>query len=86
MKGKQPVLPIGMGGRLLPMIPRHTERFRDLYRRRGAVERLFGELKTYYGLTPIRVRGLAKVQLHADLTILARLSQALLRAEAVAAA
>ena len=47
------------------------------------VERLFGELKTYYGLTPLRVRGLAKVQLHADLTILARLSQALLRERAM---
>jgi hypothetical protein len=28
---KQPVLPIGLGGRLLPRIPRHTQRFRDLY-------------------------------------------------------
>jgi len=80
VKGKQPVLPLALGGRLMPMIPRHTERFRDLYRGRGAAERLFGELKTYYGLTPIRVRGLAKVQLHADLTILARLSLALARA------
>jgi hypothetical protein len=80
VKGKQPVVPLGLGGRLMPMIPRHTERFRDFYRGRGAVERLFGELKTYYGLTPLRVRGLAKVQLHADLTMLARLSLALLRA------
>src|SRR5207302_8910317 len=83
IKGKQPVLPIGLGGRLMPVIPRHTQRFRILYRGRGAVERLFGELKTYYGLTPLRVRGLAKVQLHADLTILARLSQALLRERAM---
>ena len=65
------------------MIPRHTQRFRDLYRGRGAVERLFADLKTNYGLTPLRVRGLAKVQLHADLTMLARLAQALSRAQAV---
>src|SRR5438552_1113102 len=86
MKGKQPALPIGIGGRLLPMIPRHTQRFRDLYRGRGAVERLFADLKTNYGLTPLRVRGLAKVQLHADLTILARLALALNRAHEVALA
>ena len=36
-----------------------------------------------YGLAPLRVRGLARVQLHADLTMLARLSQALARARAV---
>src|SRR5438132_631066 len=55
-------------------------RFRRLYRCRGAVEREFGRLKHDYGLAPLRVRGLAKVQLHADLTILARLAQALSRA------
>jgi hypothetical protein len=36
-----------------------------------------------YGLTPIRVRGIQRVALHADLTMLARLSQALARARAV---
>ena len=56
---------------------------RDLYRGRAAVEREFGRLKHEYGLSPVRVRGLAKVQLHADLTMLARLSQALARARAV---
>ena len=77
VKGKQPVLPIGIGGRLFPRITRHSERFRSLYRRRAAVERAFGDLKHNYGLAPLRVRGLAKVQLHADLTMLARLSLAL---------
>jgi hypothetical protein len=80
VKGKQIALPIGIGGRFFPRIPRHTERFRDLYRGRAAVERAFADLKTSYGLTPLRLRGLARVQLHADLTILARLSQALARA------
>jgi Transposase DDE domain len=85
VKGKQPVLPIAMGGRLLPMIPRHSQRFRDLYHRRGQAEALFGSLKSYWGLTPIRVRGLGKVALHADLTILAKLATTLLRdREAVA--
>ena len=66
-----------------PLIPRETKRWGDLYRGRAAIEREFGRLKHQYGLAPIRVRGLAKVQLHADLTMLARLSQALGRARAV---
>lgn len=66
-----------------PLIPRETKRWGDLYRGRGAVERELGRLKHEYGLTPLRVRGLAKVALHADLTMLARLSLALNRARAV---
>jgi hypothetical protein len=83
VKGKQVVLPIGVGGRLFPRIPRHSQRFRDLYRRRASVERAFGDLKNHYGLAPLRVRGVERVALHADLTILARLGQALNRARAV---
>jgi hypothetical protein len=64
-----------------PLIPRGTRRWKDLYRGRGAVEREFGRLKHEYGLTPLRVRGLERVQLHADLTMLARLSLALARVE-----
>jgi Transposase DDE domain len=67
LKGKQPVLPIGVGGRLLPRIPRHTQRWRD--RGRAAVEREFGRLKHDYGLAPLRVRGRERVALHADLVI-----------------
>src|SRR5439155_16408256 len=65
------------------LVPRETKRWRDLYRGRAAVEREFGRLKHEYGLARLRVRGLAKVQLHADLTMLARLSQALARARVV---
>ena len=83
VKGKQIVLPVAVGGRLFPRIPRHSERFRTLYRRRASVERAFGDLKHGYGLAPLRVRGLAKVQLHADLVMLARLGQALSRAREV---
>ena len=61
----------------------NAKRWRALYHGRGAVEREFGRLKHEYGLSPLRVRGLASVQLHADLTMLARLSQALARARAV---
>jgi len=69
--------------RLHPLIPRETKRWRDLYRGRAAVEREFGRLKHEYGLAPLRVRGLDRVSLHADLTMLARLSQALARARAI---
>ncbi|MGH3005692.1 MAG: transposase [Gaiellaceae bacterium] len=66
-----------------PARPRGTKRWRDLYRGRGAVEREFGRLKNEYGLSPLRVRGIEQVALHADLTMLARLSMALPRARAV---
>jgi len=63
--------------RLHPLIPRETERSRKLYRSRGAVEREFGRLKHAWALLPLRVRGLDRVRLHADLTVLAKLSSAL---------
>jgi transposase len=69
--------------RLHPLIPRESERSRKLYRSRGAVEREFGRLKHEWALLPLRVRGLERVQLHADLTILAKLACALSRARAV---
>ncbi len=68
--------------RLHPLIPRDTDRSRKLYRSRGAVEREFGRLKHEWALLPLRVRGLDRVRLHADLTILAKLSSALARSRA----
>jgi len=65
------------------LIPRETERSRKLYRSRGAVEREFGRLKHEWALLPLRVRGLDRVRLHADLTVLTKLSCALSRARAV---
>jgi Transposase DDE domain len=65
--------------RLHPLIPRETPRFTALYRRRASVEREFGRLKNEWSLTPLRVRGLDRVRLHADLTILAKLACALAR-------
>ncbi len=69
--------------RLHPLIPRETERSRKLYRSRGAVEREFGRLKHEWALLPLRVRGLERVRLHADLTVLAKLACALSRARVV---
>ena len=69
--------------RLHPLIPRDSKRHRDLYRLRGAVEREFGNLKHEWSLLPLRVRGLARVRLHADLTILSKLTCALVRARTV---
>jgi transposase len=57
-------------------------RWRKLYRGRAAVEREFGRLKNEWALAPLRVRGIERVRLHADLTILAKLSCALARARA----
>jgi hypothetical protein len=63
--------------RLHPLIPRESKRFKDLYRQRARVEGEFGQLKHEWALLPLRVRGLARVQLHADLTILTKLTCAL---------
>jgi hypothetical protein len=71
------------GSRRNPLIPRETRRWKDLYRGRASVEREFGRLKHECGLAPLRVRGIERVALHADLVMLARLSQALSRARAV---
>jgi hypothetical protein len=66
-----------------PFVPRSSKRFGQLYAGRAAVEREFGRLKNEYSLSPLRVRGIKRVTLHADLTMLARLSVALARARAV---
>ena len=64
---------------LHPLIPR-GRRAEKRYRGRAAVEREFGRLTNEWGLAPLRVRGLERVRLHADLTILAKLACAPARA------
>jgi IS5 family transposase len=71
--------------RLHPLLPRETPRFRKLYKGRAAVEREFGRLKNEWALSPLRVRGLDRVRLHADLTILAKLACALTSARTLSA-
>jgi len=63
--------------RLHPLIPYKAERWKKLYRRRASVERAFGRLKNESALAPLRVRGIERVRLHADLTVLSQLSSAL---------
>ena len=63
-------------------IPLRTARWKTLYRQ-GAVEREFGRLKHAWGLLPLRLRGIQRVRLHADLAILAQLACALATARAV---
>jgi IS5 family transposase len=63
--------------RLHPLIPRETQRWKGLYRRRASVERQFGRLKHEWALAPLRVREIERVRLHADLTIMAQLICAL---------
>jgi hypothetical protein len=72
--------------RLHPLIPRETLRWKALYRRRASVERQFGRLKNECALAPLRVRGIERVRLHADLTVLSQLTCALNRARGVAIA
>jgi len=66
--------------RLHTLIPRGTARWKKLYRQRGSVEREFGRLKNEWALLSLRVRRIERVRLHADLTILARLATALVKA------
>jgi transposase, IS5 family len=72
--------------RLHPLIPHGTKRWKAMYRKRAAVEREFGRLKHDWALLPLRVRGLERVRLHADLTVLAKLSCTLERARATSRA
>jgi Transposase DDE domain len=72
--------------RLHPLIPRETERWKGLYQRRGSVERAFGRLKHEWGLGPLRVRRIERVQLHANLTILSQLAVALNQGRGLAVA
>ncbi len=69
--------------RLHPLVPRETPRWRKLYKGRASVEREFGRLKHEWALLPLRVRGIERVRLHADLTILAKLASALAREQTV---
>jgi hypothetical protein len=69
--------------RLHPLIRRETLCWRRLYKRRGAVERESGRIKNERALAPLRVPEIERVRLHADLTILTKLSCALAQSRGV---
>src|ERR1700683_4491550 len=68
------------------LISRKMLRWKGLYRGRASVERTFGRLKNEWALTPLRVRRIERVRLHADLTILSQLTSALNQERALALA
>ena len=70
----------------LTAIPHGSAEWKRLYSNRGAVEREFGRLKNEWALSPLRVRGIERVRLHADLTVLSKLACALARSRTVALA
>jgi hypothetical protein len=81
------VVPLRRGQRERDLrIARGEDEWKRLYRGRSAVEREFGRLKHHYGLAMLRVRGIDRVRLHADLTILGRLALELAKARAAASA
>lgn len=69
-----------------PLIPRGSERWKKLYSKRQAIERVFGRLKHHYGLQPLRTRSLERVRLHTDMTLIAQLASRLAQERARAAA
>lgn len=86
-RGCVPVVSLRKGQPIpLTAIPHNSPEWKRLYRGRAAVERAFSTLKNDYALTPLRVRGLDRVQLHADLTILGWFGRTITRGREVALA
>jgi transposase len=82
-RGAAAIIPLRRGQKERDLrIPRASDSWRSLYRRRSAVECEFGRLKHEYGLAFLRVRGIERVRLHVDLVMLGRLSLALARSRA----
>lgn len=70
-------LPLAQDWRRHTPVPRETKKWRRLYRRRTAVERVFGRLKGHLLLDALRVRGLAKVRVRLTLSLVVMLAAAL---------
>lgn len=70
-------LPLAQDWRRPTPVPRETKKWRRLYRRRTAVERVFGRLKGHLLLDALRVRGLAKVRVRLTLSLVVLLAAAL---------
>lgn len=75
-RGVDAIIPLKRTKHAIPDCKLRTprdERWKTLYKARGAVEREFGRLKHEWAMLPLRVRGLSRVRLHVNLTILAKL-------------
>jgi IS5 family transposase len=70
-------LPIMDDPRRHPPVPRESQKWRRLYRLRGAVERVNSRVKGLLGLGRITVRGMTKVTMRALLSLLVMLAAAL---------
>jgi hypothetical protein len=79
-------LPVGQGRSAAPAGPARVEPLDRPVPGPRRCEREFGRLKNEWALPPLRVHGLDRVRLHADLTILAKHACALSRARAVSLA
>lgn len=80
-----PIIPLEKNRLAVPLspIPHGSDEWKRLYRGRSARRARVGRLKHHYALAMLRVRGIERVRLHADLTILGRLALELARARAV---
>jgi len=74
-------LPLAQDWRRHTPVPRETKKWRRLYRRRTAVERVNGRLKGHLLLDDLRVRGKAKVTVRISLSLLTLLGAALSMAQ-----
>jgi len=74
-------LPLAQDWRRHTPVPRETKKWKRLYRRRTAVERVFSRLKGHLLLDALRVRGTAKVAVRLSLSLLALLGAALSMAQ-----
>jgi hypothetical protein len=77
---------VGQSRPAAPPDPAAHHALGEALQQRGAIEREFGRWKHEWVMLPLRVRGLDRVALHADFTILAKLGCALAKTRALAAA
>lgn len=78
-RGAEAIVPLKKTRNVVPECKQRTprdDRWKALYKARGAVEREFGRLKHEWSMLPLKVRGLSRVRLHVNLTILAKLTTA----------
>ena len=65
--------------RVIGVLPRHTDQWKKLYRKRWSIERTFGSLKESRGLEGHRVRGMERIELLCATSVLTYAATALAR-------